>query len=64
MKKDAKIPTYRNGKLTDYIVHVVYDQNTMLAWDSEVKTTAAYGDLHEGIGDGRIHLVGDKLITY
>ena len=40
----------------------MYDQNTMLAWDSEVKTTAAYGDLHEGIGDGRIHLVGDKLI--
>ena len=34
----------------------------MLAWESVEKTTAAYGDLHEGMGDGGIHLVGNKLI--
>ena len=37
-----------------------YDGNTMLAWDSEAKTTAAYRDLHKEIVDSGIHLVGNN----
>ena len=60
MKRDVKVPVYSYNR--ELIGYIVYDTKTMLAWNSIEKTTAAYGDLHEGIGDGGIHLVGDKLI--
>ena len=72
MKRDVKVPVYsHNRKLIGYIV---YDAKTMLAWDSIEKTTAAYGDLHEGMGDGGytwwgiswlgdLHLIDWKWVT-
>ena len=50
MKRDVKVPVYCNNR--KLIGYTVYDTKTMLAWDSTEKTTAAYGDLHEGMGDG------------
>ena len=55
-----KIPNY--SATNEFIGFTVYNVNTEEVFDGLDMKTAFYGELHEGIEDRGIILVGDKLI--